>query len=316
MASKKHQKNWDKKKNKRVHDFDDFENGTQRKPKKRNKRKEKYIRSNNRIDRFGLEEDEDESDHSKARKNLRAMTTSKNELVRLNKYIAKSGICSRREADKLISQGKVKVNGKIETELGLKVNRKDSVEVNNQKIKPEKKVYILLNKPKGYVTTVKDPQGRRKVTDLIRGATDARVYPVGRLDRDTTGVLLLTNDGELTKRLTHPRYKKRKIYHVFLDKALRENHLEEIANGIQLQDGIIKADAIHYVDNTDRKQAGIEIHSGRNRIVRRIFEHFGYKVEKLDRVYFANLTKKGLNRGKWRFLNEKEIARLKMNAFS
>ena len=234
--------------------------------------------------------------------------------IRLNRFIAASGICSRRDADELIKKGKVKINGKVVTELGIKVELSANVLVNDKVITPEKKVYILINKPKDYISTVDDPHAEKTVVDLVRNATKERVYPVGRLDRNTTGVLLLTNDGDLTKKLTHPSSNKKKIYHISLNKAVIRADLDRIADGIELDDGFIKADAINYVDG-NKKEIGIEMHSGRNRIVRRIFEYFGYRVVKLDRVYFAGLTKKGVNRGKWRFLEEKEISMLKMGAY-
>lgn len=244
-----------------------------------------------------------------------SVRNSQDESVRLNKYIAASGICSRREADDLIKAGLVSVNGKIVTELGIKVNPVDIVRYNGEKIRSERLVYILLNKPKDFITTVKDPHAKRTVLELTRNACRERIYPVGRLDKNTTGVLLLTNDGKLTKTLTHPSYNKAKIYHVTLDKSLSKHHLRQIIAGIELEDGIIKADTLSYTDAADKKKIGIEIHSGRNRVVRRIFEHLGYKVRKLDRVYFAGLTKKGLPRGKWRFLSEKEISILKMGSY-
>lgn len=237
------------------------------------------------------------------------------EPIRLNKYLANAGVCSRREADEFIEAGVVKVNGEIVTELGTKVKRSDEVHFHDQLVSIEKKVYILLNKPKDYVTTVDDPQNRKTVMDLVKGACRERIYPVGRLDRNTTGVLLLTNDGELATKLTHPQFLKKKIYHVFLDKNVTAADMKQIADGIELEDGEIHADAIEYANETDRKQVGIEIHSGRNRIVRRIFEHLGYKVIRLDRVYFAGLTKKNVRRGDWRFLTEKEVGMLRMGAF-
>lgn len=235
--------------------------------------------------------------------------------VRLNKYIANSGICSRREADIIISKGEVTVNGKIVTELGTRVRATDEVICKGQKISVESKVYILLNKPKNCVTTLDDPEGRKTVMDIVRNACNERVYPVGRLDRNTTGVLLLTNDGELASRLTHPSFMKKKIYHVWLDKDISSQDMQKIVDGIALDDGEIHADAISYVQQDDLKQVGIEIHSGRNRIVRRIFEHLGYKVTKLDRVYFSGLTKKNLPRGKWRFLDAQEVRNLKSGFF-
>ena len=238
-----------------------------------------------------------------------------NEPIRLNRYLANAGVCSRREADTFIQAGVVKVNGQIVTELGTKVLRTDEVMFHDQTLNIEKKVYILLNKPKDYVTTSDDPQNRKTVMDLVKNACRERIYPVGRLDRNTTGVLLLTNDGEIAAKLTHPQYLKKKIYHVFLDKNVTAADLRQIADGIMLEDGEIHADAIDYASDTDKKQVGIEIHSGRNRIVRRIFEHLGYKVVKLDRVYFAGLTKKNVRRGDWRFLTEQEVTMLQMGAF-
>ena len=235
--------------------------------------------------------------------------------VRLNKYMANAGICSRREADEFIRQGLVKVNGEVVTELGTKITCKDTVEYDDKVVTLERKTYILLNKPKDCVTTSDDPHGRTTVLDLVKGACDERIYPVGRLDRNTTGVLLLTNDGDLASKLTHPKYVKKKIYHVWVDKDIAEEDMQAIADGIELDDGPIHADAISYATETDRNQAGIEIHSGRNRIVRRIFEKLGYHVTKLDRVYFAGLTKKNLPRGRWRYLTQEEVNFLKMGAF-
>ena len=235
--------------------------------------------------------------------------------VRLNRYLANAGVCSRREADTFIHAGVVKVNGVVVTELGTKVKRSDEVMFHDQTINMEKKVYLLLNKPKDYVTTSDDPQNRKTVMDLVKNACRERIYPVGRLDRTTTGVLLFTNDGDLATKLTHPQYLKKKIYHVYCDKNVTAADLRQIAEGIMLEDGEIHADAIDYADPVDKKQVGIEIHSGRNRIVRRIFEHLGYKVVKLDRVYFAGLTKKNVKRGDWRFLTQDEVNMLKMGAF-
>jgi 23S rRNA pseudouridine2605 synthase len=234
--------------------------------------------------------------------------------TRLNKFIANSGICSRREADDFITAGVVSINDQVITELGTKVFQNDVVKFNGEVIKGEQKVYILMNKPKDYVTTTSDPHAEKTVMDLVEGKCAERVYPVGRLDRETTGVLLLTNDGELTEQLTHPSYEKKKIYQVFLDKNLKKDDFEKIVNGIELEDGPINADALSYIDE-DESQLGIEIHTGRNRIVRRIFESLGYKVKKLDRVYFAGLTKKGLRRGQWRFLTQQEIGMLKMGSY-
>ena len=235
--------------------------------------------------------------------------------IRLNKYLANAGVCSRREADTFIEAGVVTVNGTVVTELGTKVKRSDEVKFHDQLVRIEKKVYVLLNKPKDYVTTSDDPQNRKTVMDLVKDACPERIYPVGRLDRNTTGVLLLTNDGELASKLTHPQYLKKKIYHVHTDKAVTAADMHQIAEGITLDDGDIRADAIEYASPTDKKQVGIEIHSGRNRIVRRIFEHLGYKVTKLDRTFFAGLTKKNLRRGDWRYLTEKEVDMLRMGAF-
>ena len=238
-----------------------------------------------------------------------------NEPLRLNKFLANAGICSRREADEFIQAGVVTVNGEVVTELGTKVLRTDTVMFHDQPVKIEKKVYVLLNKPKDYVTTSDDPQQRKTVMDLVKNACPERIYPVGRLDRNTTGVLLLTNDGDLASKLTHPKYLKKKIYHVFLDKNVTAHDLQQIADGIQLEDGEIKADDVQYASPTDKKQVGIEIHSGKNRIVRRIFESLGYRVQKLDRVQFAGLTKKNLKRGDWRYLTEEEVDRLRMGAY-
>lgn len=238
-----------------------------------------------------------------------------NEPVRLNKFLANAGVCSRRDADKYIEAGVVTVNGQIVTELGTKVMRTDVVLFHDNAIKMEKKVYVLLNKPKGYVTTNEDPQNRKTVMDLVKDACQERIYPVGRLDRNTTGVLLLTNDGEMASKLTHPKFLKKKIYHVYTDQNVTAADLRQIAEGVTLEDGEIRADAIDYASDTDKKQVGIEIHSGKNRIVRRIFEHLGYHVIKLDRVYFAGLTKKNLRRGDWRYLTEKEVNMLRMGAY-
>ena len=238
-----------------------------------------------------------------------------NEPIRLNKFLANAGVCSRREADEFIQAGVVSVNGEIVTELGTKVLRTDEVKFHDQPVTMEKKVYVLLNKPKDYVTTSDDPQQRKTVMDLVKGACPERIYPVGRLDRNTTGVLLLTNDGDLASKLTHPKFLKKKIYHVHLDKNVTAHDMQQIAEGITLDDGEIKADAIEYASETDKKQVGIEIHSGKNRIVRRIFESLGYKVTKLDRVQFAGLTKKNVRRGDWRYLTEEEVDRLRMGAY-
>ena len=238
-----------------------------------------------------------------------------NEPIRLNKFLANAGVCSRREADEFIQAGVVTVNGEVVTELGTKVMRTDEVRFHDQPVSLEKKVYVLLNKPKDYVTTSDDPQQRKTVMDLVKNACPERIYPVGRLDRNTTGVLLLTNDGDLASKLTHPKFLKKKIYHVHLDKNVTAHDMQQIAEGITLEDGEIKADAIEYASDTDKKQVGIEIHSGKNRIVRRIFESLGYKVTKLDRVQFAGLTKKNVRRGDWRYLTEEEVDRLRMGAY-
>jgi 23S rRNA pseudouridine2605 synthase len=230
----------------------------------------------------------------------------------LNKFIAHSGVCARREAAELVKEGKVKVNGKLITEPGFKVTATDEVKVNGKKITIQKNlVYILLNKPKDYITTTSDPQGRQTVLQLLKNATNERIYPVGRLDRNTTGVLLLTNDGDLAQKLSHPSFEIKKIYEVRLDKPLTKRDFDAIANGVNLEDGFIAPDSMAYADAKDKSVIGIEIHSGRNRIVRRIFEHFKYDVKNLDRVLYANLTKKNVERGKWRFLSEKEIRLLK-----
>ena len=238
-----------------------------------------------------------------------------NEPIRLNKFLANAGVCSRREADEYIEAGAVTVNGTVVTELGTKVKRTDEIKFQNNPVTLEKKVYVLLNKPKDCVTTSDDPQHRKTVMDIVGNVCPERIYPVGRLDRNTTGVLLLTNDGDLASKLTHPKFLKKKVYHVFLDKNVTAHDMQQIAEGIELEDGEIHADAIEYASDTDKSQVGIEIHSGKNRIVRRIFEHLGYHVVKLDRVQFAGLTKKNLRRGDWRFLTEKEVDMLRMGAF-
>ena len=239
-----------------------------------------------------------------------------NEPIRLNKFISNAGVCSRREADIHITAGEVTVNGEVVTELGTKVLRSDKVMFKGEDVSPEKKVYILLNKPKDYVTTSDDPQQRKTVMDLVANACPERIYPVGRLDRNTTGVLLLTNDGDMASKLTHPKFLKKKVYHVFLDRPVAQEDIDQIKEGVELEDGEVHADAMEYAnDGMDKKQVGIEIHSGRNRVVRRIFEKFGYRVLRLDRVLFAGLTKKNLRRGDWRFLTEQEVDMLRMGAF-
>ena len=237
------------------------------------------------------------------------------EPLRLNKFLANAGVCSRREADEFIQAGLVTVNGEVVTELGTKILRTDEVKFHDAPVTLEKKVYVLLNKPKDYVTTSDDPQQRKTVMDHVKDVCPERIYPVGRLDRNTTGVLLLTNDGDLASKLTHPKFLKKKVYHVHLDKTLTAHDMDQIREGITLEDGEIKADAVEYADDRDKAQVGIEIHSGKNRIVRRIFESLGYRVTKLDRVQFAGLTKKNLRRGDWRFLTEKEVDMLRMGAF-
>ena len=235
--------------------------------------------------------------------------------VRLNKYIANSGVCSRREADNFILAGVVTVNGEVVTELGTKVNiYTDDVRFNGERLKGEAKIYIVMNKPKGYVTTASDPHADKTVMDLLKGCP-SRVFPVGRLDKNTTGVLMFTNDGEIAEKLTHPSYDKKKIYQVSLDSKLRHEDFEKILSGIELNDGVIAADELEYIEEDDHRKIGIEIHSGKNRIVRRIFESLGYEVKALDRVYFAGLTKKGVKRGDWRYLTEGEINLLKMGAY-
>jgi len=236
--------------------------------------------------------------------------------IRLNRYLANAGICSRRDADTYIAAGVVSINGKVVTELGTKVGYGDIVKFNDAPIIPEKKTYILLNKPKDYVTTLDDPHAKNTVMDLIRNGCKERAYPVGRLDKATTGLLLLTNDGDLADYLSHPRNNKKKIYQVTLDKIPSEADLQKLYDGVVLEDGSVKADEVSYCNPDDKHEVGIEIHSGRNRVVRRMFEYLGYKVKKLDRVYYAGLTKKNLPRGKWRFLDDKEVAMLKRGAYS
>ncbi|QZE14302.1 rRNA pseudouridine synthase [Halosquirtibacter laminarini] len=243
------------------------------------------------------------------------ISTRTDDTIRLNRFIANAGICSRRDADTYIASGVVTVNGKVVTEMGLRVKPGDEVNFSGEKITAEQKKYVLLNKPKGFVTTVEDPHAEKTVMELVSSACKERLYPVGRLDKETTGLLLFTNDGDLTTRLTHPKYNRKKIYHVFCDKKVTKNHIRQILEGLNLEDGFVKADAVSYVDQNDTRQVGIEIHSGKNRIVRRIFSSLGYKVTKLDRVYFCGLTKLNLPRGKWRNLTTEEIAFLKMGNF-
>jgi 23S rRNA pseudouridine2605 synthase len=237
------------------------------------------------------------------------------QFIRLNKYIAGTGLCSRRQADEYIANGLITVNGKVVTGLGTKIQPGDTVKYSGKKLVEQRKIYVILNKPKDCVTTVRDPHAKRTVFDLIGSEFKERIYPAGRLDRNTTGVLLLTNDGDLAKKLTHPSYNRLKIYHVYLNKPLKREDLNKIGNGLTLEDGFIKVDSIDYVNKTDKKQVGVEIHSGRNRIIRRIFEHFDYKITRLDRVYFAGLTKKGLPRGRWRYLSSEEVSMLKRGSY-
>lgn len=235
--------------------------------------------------------------------------------VRLNKYLANAGVCSRREADSFITAGSVKVNGEVIKELGYKITYADEVMFNDRVVSPESKVYVLLNKPKNCVTTSDDPENRTTVLDLVKNACSERIYPVGRLDRNTTGVLLLTNDGDLASKLMHPKFKKKKIYQVTLDRPVAVEDMQAIADGIELDDGEIHADSIAYVSEDKLDEVGIEIHSGRNRVVRRIFEKLNYRVLKLDRVYFSGLTKKNVPRGKWRYLSPEEVNILRMGSF-
>lgn len=241
------------------------------------------------------------------------MNKTDKDFIRLNKYISNSGLCSRREADRLIEAGKIKVNGKVVKELGAKVHPEDKVQYGKKILNPEKQQYILLNKPKDVITTMEDPEGRRTVREYIRGACPERIVPVGRLDRNTTGLILLTNDGQLADKLTHPSSNVRKIYEVHTDSPVLKDDLLKMASGLELEDGFIRADAVAWVEpEHDKRIVGVEIHSGKNRIVRRMFEHLGYKVKKLDRTQFAGLTKKNLPRGKYRFLTKNEINYLKM----
>ncbi len=232
--------------------------------------------------------------------------------IRLNKYIANSGICSRREADELITQGLVEVNGKVVTEMGYQVQKTDRVVFDGQNITPEKPVYVLLNKPKGYISTTKDDKARKTVMDLTANASPYRIFPVGRLDRQTTGVILLTNDGHMTKKLTHPSFNMRKIYHVTLDRKLTNDDMRLIGEGIRLEEGVAEVDSISFIEGKPKNEIGIEIHIGWNRVIRRIFQKLGYEVEALDRVMFAGLTKKNIKRGHWRILTEQEVNNLKM----
>jgi 23S rRNA pseudouridine2605 synthase len=246
------------------------------------------------------------------RKSINVIKPERHEKIRLNRYIASSGICSRRDADDLITRGVVEINGVKTTELGTQVNPGDQVKVNGKTIKNERKVYILLNKPKDTLTTTDDPDGRRTVMDLVQNATSERIFPVGRLDRNTTGVLLLTNDGDLASKLTHPKYNVRKIYEVRTAQNVTEEMMTKLVTGLELEDGLMQFDSVSYLDPASKKDLVVEIHSGKNRIVRRMFEHLGIEIIKLDRTYFAGLTKKTLARGKWRFMTPKEVGWLKM----
>jgi 23S rRNA pseudouridine2605 synthase len=289
-------------------------------PSERNKRSNhKEDRKRNEIRKKAGLESKAKKDDFKKKSEIKgedrkkpSLPKAKSEDIRLNRYLAQAGICSRREADDLIKAGVVKINGKVVVEMGFKVKPGDVVNYGGQTLKQERHVYVLLNKPKDFITTRSDPQDRRTVMNLIAKATKENTYPVGRLDRMTTGLLLFTNDGDLTRRLTHPSSEVEKIYHVVTDKVVKYDHLQKMHDGVELEDGIIKVDKAKYVGNgEDKKQVGVELHSGRNRIVRRIFEHFGYRVIKLDRVIFAGLTKKDLPRGKYRVLTELEVAKLK-----
>jgi 23S rRNA pseudouridine2605 synthase len=251
----------------------------------------------------------------KKRSGKRSAGKADEEFIRLNKFIANSGVCARREADELIREGHISVNGRKVTDMGVKVRLTDTVTCNGKHLTPGEKVYVLLNKPKGYVTTVSDRHAEQTVLDLVRDATTGRIYPVGRLDKATTGVLLLTNDGDLAMKLTHPGYGIAKVYHVFTDKPVTKHDMETIVSGVELDEGTVSADAISYTDPEDHTQVGLEIHSGQNRVVRRIFEKLGYRVKKLDRVSFAGLTKKNLQRGHWRYLTRKEVSMLKRGIF-
>jgi pseudouridine synthase len=282
----------------------------------------RYNRDDNRPKNgFTLRKNSDNYDPNakyshKKQTEYRKVNVDPNKPVRLNKFLANAGICSRREADEYITAGVITVNGKVVDELGAKVLPADHVMFHNQPVRSERKIYILLNKPKDCITTAEDTHDRTTVLDIVKNACSERIYPVGRLDRNTTGVILLTNDGDLSLRLTHPKYDKKKIYHVVLDRPIETADFEKVLAGVQLDDDFfIAADALEYIKEDDNKQLGIEIHSGQNRVVRRIFEKLGYKIVRLDRVYFAGLTKKNLPRGKYRFLNEREINMLKMNAY-
>lgn len=284
---------------------------SEKRPEGEKRKRIRPLREERRRDR-GFEHERKERVTS-FQKTSRIKKPKENGLVRLNKYISNSGVCSRREADVLIATGLISVNGKTITEMGFKVQPTDVVCYDGKRLNNERKVYVLLNKPKGFITTMDDPQERRTVMSLVANACRERIYPVGRLDRNTMGLLLFTNDGEMTKKLTHPSFGAKKVYHVELNKPLTKNDMNTLLSGVELEDGTSKFDDIQYVEGTNgRKTVGVELHSGKNRIVRRMFESLGYNVEKLDRVCFAGLTKKDLPRGRYRFLTEKEIAFLKM----
>lgn len=282
--------------------------------KKVSKKFSPYGRKKNASSPYRKETPKDNSSAEKTGKHKESVKTNDQaELIRLNKYIANSGVCSRREADQLISEGAITVNGKIVTELGTKVKPADVVVYNGKELRAEKKLYVLLNKPKDYITTATDPHGRKTVMDLVKGAGEQRLFPVGRLDRNTTGLLILTNDGELTKKLTHPKHEVKKLYQVQLDRPLTKNDMEDVQNGVVLDGEKIVPDEVAYSGKDNNKtQIGIKLHSGQNRVVRRIFESLDYKVVKLDRVMIAGLTKKDLPRGHWRYLTEKEVNFLMM----
>lgn len=281
--------------------------------------KKKFSKENQSSKRSGIPQTDEQSVRPKKKRqrvSAQKLTAVQNReedgLIRLNKFLAHSGVCSRREADKFIQAGLVRVNGEIVKELGTKVHPTDKIQFEDQTLKREKLVYVLLNKPKGFITSMDDPFDRKTVMSLVENAVKERIYPVGRLDRNTTGLLLFTNDGQMAKKLTHPSHRIKKIYHITLDKDLDREHFDAILSGIELEDGIIKPDAMAYVLDDNKREIGLEIHSGKNRIVRRIFEHFDYQVVKLDRVKFGGLTKKDLPRGKYRFLSPPEINMLKI----
>ncbi|SHK62262.1 pseudouridine synthase [Epilithonimonas mollis] len=283
---------------------DKYEDGERKSFSKKPANKKPYIRP---------ETSEDRTKSYIQRRRLEKITKEVfKDTIRLNKYIANSGICSRREADELITQGLVEVNGKVVTEMGYQVQKTDRVVFDGQNITPEKPVYVLLNKPKGYISTTKDEKARKTVMDLTANASPYRIFPVGRLDRQTTGVILLTNDGHMTKKLTHPSFNMRKIYHVTLDRKLSIEDLKSIAEGIRLEEGVAEVDSISFIEGKPKNEVGIEIHIGWNRVIRRIFQKLGYEVEALDRVMFAGLTKKNIKRGHWRILTEQEVNNLKM----